>query len=149
MLSNVKPRTGPVLWPCHCGNGRFALDPGDRRSRGGGLFFFILGLGIQGWHMQLVSHVGIHCAPCDPVCENHIDASHRRSQRRPLRRSSDERLAETQACLFLGLLCGTFPATDCTCKAGQHLLKPLKACWKIVTLYCTNGLGGRGLKVKL
>lgn len=31
MLSNVKLRTGLALWSCHCGNVRFAVDPGNRR----------------------------------------------------------------------------------------------------------------------
>lgn len=26
MLSNVKLKSGPVLWPCHCGTGRFSVD---------------------------------------------------------------------------------------------------------------------------
>lgn len=35
MLSNVKLKSGAVLWSCHCGNVRFAVDPGNRR-RGAG-----------------------------------------------------------------------------------------------------------------
>lgn len=31
MLSNVKLKSGLVLWSCHCGNVRFAVDPGNRR----------------------------------------------------------------------------------------------------------------------
>lgn len=36
MLSNVKLKTGRVLWQCHCGNRRFAVDPGNR-SKGASL----------------------------------------------------------------------------------------------------------------
>lgn len=32
MLSNVKLKTGLVLWLCHWGNVRFAVDPGNRRK---------------------------------------------------------------------------------------------------------------------
>lgn len=31
MLSNVKLKSGLALWLCHCGNVRFAVDPGNRR----------------------------------------------------------------------------------------------------------------------
>lgn len=32
MLSNVKLETSLVLWSYHCGNVRFAIDPGNRRK---------------------------------------------------------------------------------------------------------------------
>lgn len=35
MLSNVKLETGLVLWSYHCGNVRFAIDPGNRRKGAG------------------------------------------------------------------------------------------------------------------
>lgn len=34
MLSNVKLGPGPVLWRRHCGNVRFAVDPGGEREGG-------------------------------------------------------------------------------------------------------------------
>lgn len=64
-------------------------------GRGGRVFLFFFYFGAP--HSKLAHaagfSLGMHWAPCDPVCENQIDVSHCRSHRRPLRSSSSELLA--------------------------------------------------------
>lgn len=112
MLSNVKLKTGPALWPCHCGNGRFAVDPGDRRR--GASFFWGGGLSLATLHSRPAHaagfSLGMHRASCDPRCENQIDVSHYRSQWYPFNGTGGEAAHLSQIGLFLRVLCSLQPA---------------------------------------